>query len=793
MGTITNNFRYELDVTGRSPANRIAEEFHTLTRVNWRTYHFIVPRCAPYFNLNVSVVHVDNTGNRRELREGIDWVPSYYYLGASRACAAPVYGGISFLNMDLVGQIIISYNTIGGEWVLDDAGLAQVLANYKLNPLITTWEQIANVPKVFPPEPHEWDLIDMVGEKEVVEAIYDIADAIRRKNGTSGSGGSGSSTDLTNHLNDHNNPHQTTKTHVGLGNVENYSVVPLTTAADSEANDLYTTPASVRAIIEAAVGKALRAHITNKNNPHEVDTYTKSEMDTLLADKVGSRGIAYDSERFKGKSYTEFKAELKDEFKRELPSATLSAEDLRKITADVVTEVKKAGATNASSLEGKTLEEVVAAAVAKAAESTDTKLTAAKTAIKDQVKAELQVSGLNANTFNGLSPNAYAARVLAGKAADSALLDGKSLQAIQLAVTNAVLDTANEKYTKYWEMPGSFSSKEKRHYKLFTIAANAAITDTSTFTFEIQNAVLFNRNVANLGKEIGATAKVTVDLSKFKEYLANGNAGRMPAEGVSVEWVMDNGLSSRITPYTLSNISNAFKLVANREADGTVSVYLTTAWYSRTIIVRADFINPGITASFSQASIIDTNDLPGTVTELTPKMYPNSYVYGEAAVDTAVFTKEPNASGKGSTYKIKETVNVSLDTAKDSSVFYLEYPDRPNAQQGDVVLLDNGNTPNHVDHLVSITTPNSSQLANASVTGNNFIHTAQFVLKNISSDNFSNILFFFNGNIDRQAASIAIQATGDYLITAKILLTKTETAGARAARVLSITSQRIEN
>lgn len=371
MGTITKQFQYALDVTGRLPANRIAEEHHTLTKPNWRTYHFIVPRCAPYFNLNVSVIHVDNSGNRRELREGVDWVPSYYFIGASRACAAPVYGGISFLNMNLVGQIIISYNTLGGEWVLDGTGLAQVLANYKLNPLITTWEQIANVPKVFPPEPHEWDLVDMVGEKEVVEAIYDIANAIRRKNGTSGSGNA--NTELNNHLNDKDNPHEVNKQQVGLGNVANYTIVPLTQAAESEANDLYTTPASVRAIIENAVGKALKAHIENKNNPHEVDTYTKREIDNALAGKVGTSGTAYDTERFKGKSYTELKAEVVEELKQILPSANLTAEDLRKITNEAIKEVKKAADLNAVTLENKSLEQVLTAAA-------------------DRVKNELRIS-----------------------------------------------------------------------------------------------------------------------------------------------------------------------------------------------------------------------------------------------------------------------------------------------------------------------------------------------------------------------------------------------------------------
>ncbi len=48
---------------------------------------------------------------------------------------------------------MVSYKYLIGGMGIRRCWSTQVLANHKLNPLITTWEQIA---KVFPPEPQRW-------------------------------------------------------------------------------------------------------------------------------------------------------------------------------------------------------------------------------------------------------------------------------------------------------------------------------------------------------------------------------------------------------------------------------------------------------------------------------------------------------------------------------------------------------------------------------------------------------------------------------------------------------------
>jgi hypothetical protein len=44
----TGQYSYALDTTGQLPANLIVGETHTVTAVNDRTYHFIIPTFAPF-------------------------------------------------------------------------------------------------------------------------------------------------------------------------------------------------------------------------------------------------------------------------------------------------------------------------------------------------------------------------------------------------------------------------------------------------------------------------------------------------------------------------------------------------------------------------------------------------------------------------------------------------------------------------------------------------------------------------------------------------------------------------
>lgn len=77
------------------------------------------------------------------------------------------------------------------------------------------------------------------------------------------------------HLEDTNNPHQTTKAQVGLGSVQNYPVATQPEAEAGTATNRYMTPQRTAQAINILAGNLLRAHIEDKGNPHAV---TKAQV-----------------------------------------------------------------------------------------------------------------------------------------------------------------------------------------------------------------------------------------------------------------------------------------------------------------------------------------------------------------------------------------------------------------------------------------------------------------------------------------------------------------------------------
>lgn len=80
-----------------------------------------------------------------------------------------------------------------------------------------------------------------------------------------------SANELDNHINDQANPHRTTKAQVGLGQVMDYGIASLAEAQAGTATNKYMTPALVREAINALGGGSITAHINDTDNPHQVD------------------------------------------------------------------------------------------------------------------------------------------------------------------------------------------------------------------------------------------------------------------------------------------------------------------------------------------------------------------------------------------------------------------------------------------------------------------------------------------------------------------------------------------
>lgn len=252
-------YAYPFDPTGTATSNRIINERHTINPPDYTDFYFVVPLAGPFFKENLVVRHWPSG---RELIEGVDFVLGYQFLSASRATAKPVYGAISIYDRELTGVLEVTYNTLGGQWTINEVTAAEMLSNATNNPRITTWEQVVEQPATFPVIDHEWDLVDLVGASEVVDALAAIQQAIA-------DGGSGTNV-VTQHINDENNPHNVTKAQVGLSLLQNYPVASINEGNEGLLNTRYMTPIRVKDAIGSQVGDAFSAHAGDFENPHQV-------------------------------------------------------------------------------------------------------------------------------------------------------------------------------------------------------------------------------------------------------------------------------------------------------------------------------------------------------------------------------------------------------------------------------------------------------------------------------------------------------------------------------------------
>lgn len=252
---------YPFDPTGSLVSNKITGEQHIITPANHKDYNFIVPKLAPFFANSLAITFRDQNNVTVNLVEGIDWYLSHWFISASRACSAPIYGSISLLNRELSGVITISYQTLGGDWNINESLIAQILADRLHNPRTTSWDSVSEMPYAFPVIDHEWDLVDMVGMSGVVEKLQSISNALL----ATGEAGVG------NHILDTNNPHNVTAAQVGLGLVSNFGVSTRTEAEEGNVGNKYMTPQRVRQAIEKQVDLTpITTHVNDLNNPHNV-------------------------------------------------------------------------------------------------------------------------------------------------------------------------------------------------------------------------------------------------------------------------------------------------------------------------------------------------------------------------------------------------------------------------------------------------------------------------------------------------------------------------------------------
>ncbi len=232
---------YQLDTTGTNPDNKITDEVHTLSTKRVRT---IAPIHNPFFKDSVVI---KDTANNRILQ---DTEYRFYSLQqlASAKYGKEIYNIVLITNTSVSSNISITYQTLGGEYNRSFDGIKELIEQLYDDNRPVSWPNISDVPESFDPLLHLHNVNDLIGFEYVVAAlerlrtvtmtkallladdvlkIYDakLQDLIDNS-GSGGSGGDGGGvgpeSEFTLHVRSLLNPHNTTKTQVGLGNILNY-------------------------------------------------------------------------------------------------------------------------------------------------------------------------------------------------------------------------------------------------------------------------------------------------------------------------------------------------------------------------------------------------------------------------------------------------------------------------------------------------------------------------------------------------------------------------------------------
>lgn len=287
---------YPLDPTGISPNNLVVGEPHTLGPGQNRAF---VSNYGPFFTGSM-VVTETNTG--RVLTKGTHYVAAQLYQEATMKMNKEVCGVVVITDPTVSNELLFTYQVVGGVFSSSAKALEQMINNLDLDDRVVEWGDIVGTPSEYPPAPHLHDLGDLYGFEYVVEALealrvsiligdgaaheelrqwvalelatYTEAIALIRQS-------------LLAHESNFLNPHQVTKTQVGLSAVQNFGVATNAEAIAGEVNNAYMTPLRTKEAITAIVTPLLNAHINNTLNPHGV-TKTQVGLGNVLDYGVAS-------------------------------------------------------------------------------------------------------------------------------------------------------------------------------------------------------------------------------------------------------------------------------------------------------------------------------------------------------------------------------------------------------------------------------------------------------------------------------------------------------------------------
>ena len=216
-------FTYPYDPTGLDPNNRVQGEVHSLSA---RPIRVLAPQHGAYYTESVAVY--DNITNTL-LTKGSQYECVQLLQEASVKIGKDICTLILIKDSNVNSEVRINYQVVGGNYSNNISNIVSMYEAVANDNRTVDWVNVQNKPLEYPPTLHNQLLSSVYGFEPVVAALERLRQSIILSNVPAFE----SLIDwiytliagFPEHIQDMNNPHQTTKNQVGLGLVENYPVV----------------------------------------------------------------------------------------------------------------------------------------------------------------------------------------------------------------------------------------------------------------------------------------------------------------------------------------------------------------------------------------------------------------------------------------------------------------------------------------------------------------------------------------------------------------------------------------
>lgn len=175
---------YNFDPSGTLVSNRIIQEQHNITSAVGKEYIVVIPKAAPFFpddgNDRFVVKRLSGDGSSStRLVPGIDFMYTHKFDAYSRQYPADsVYGSFILLDTEFNGTIEIEYQTLGGEFVLSESQIMEILGSTLVDPRTVSWDDLVNVPVLVDPVSHTHTPSNFIGYGDMVNALKGIGDKL---------------------------------------------------------------------------------------------------------------------------------------------------------------------------------------------------------------------------------------------------------------------------------------------------------------------------------------------------------------------------------------------------------------------------------------------------------------------------------------------------------------------------------------------------------------------------------------------------------------------------------------